>query len=173
LAANIGGGSISILGIDIGISGAVVRLTDDGSQILNVWDMPITPDGAAGRNAINPALLFSILKKTDARIAYVERIASRPTDGHTAAFSFGRSFGTVTACLASAGISVAFLTPPEWKRVIGLEAGREGAKNKSRAEAIRRFPDSAEFFARVKDDGRSDATLIGLAGLLREVRRAA
>jgi hypothetical protein len=47
------------------------------------------------------------------------------------------------------------------------------SKNASRAMAIQRFPDSAEQFARVKDDGRSDGALIALAGLLREARRAA
>lgn len=166
---------MSVIGIDIGVSGAVVRLSDDGSQILNIWDMPITADGAAGRNAINPALLFAILKKAEARIAYVERISSRPTDSHMAAFSFGRSYGVATACLACAGISVELLSPAEWKSVVGLSksSDRAAAKNASRADAIRRFPASAEQFARVKDDGRSDATLIGLAGILREARRAA
>ena len=166
---------MSIIGIDIGITGAVVRLSDDGREILNIWDMPTTADGAAGRNAINAALLFAILKKTEARMAYVERISSRPTDGHTAAFSFGRSYGAVLSCLACAGISAELLSPPEWKAVVGLgkTTDRAAAKNASRAEAIRRFPLSAEQFARVKDDGRSDAVLIALAGILREQRRAA
>jgi hypothetical protein len=137
--------------------------------------MPVTADGAAGRNAINPALLFAILKKTEAKVAYVERVASRPTDSHISAFSFGRSYSAVLSCLACAGIPIELLSPPEWKAVIGLgkTSDKSEAKNASRAEAIRRFPLSAEQFARVKDDGRSDGTLIAVAGLLREARRAA
>ena len=166
---------MSVLGIDIGTTGAIVRLSDDGSQLLNFWDMPLVPDGPAGRNAVNAALLFSFLKKTTAKIAYVERVASRPTDSHVTAFSFGRSFGTITACLACAGIPIEYLTPVEWKSIVGLakSADRASAKNASRAEAIRRFPAHADLFARVKDDGRSDAGLIALAGVLRDNRRAA
>jgi crossover junction endodeoxyribonuclease RuvC len=36
-----------------------------------------------------------------------------------------------------------------------------------RAEAIRRWPSHASLFARVKDDGRAEAALIGVAGLLK------
>jgi crossover junction endodeoxyribonuclease RuvC len=35
-------------------------------------------------------------------------------------------------------------------------------------QAIRRWPDKAALFARVKDHGRAEACLIALAGLLRE-----
>jgi hypothetical protein len=41
----------------------------------------------------------------------------------------------------------------------------------SRSVAIRRWPDKAGLFARVKDDGKAEAALIGAAGLLRERRR--
>lgn len=166
---------MSVLGIDIGLSGAVVRLSADGSELLNYWDMPITSDGAAGRNAINPALLYSMLKKTNADIAYVERVSSRPTDSHVTAFSFGRSSGTVAACLACTGIPIEYLSPVDWKNIIGLakSSDRAAAKNASRAEAIRRFPSHADLFARVKDNGRSDACLIALAGILRGIHRHA
>jgi hypothetical protein len=45
----------------------------------------------------------------------------------------------------------------------GLPAG--GAKDPSRAEAARRFPEHVELFARKSDHDRSDAVMIGLAGL--------
>ncbi|HEY8162615.1 MAG TPA: hypothetical protein VIF34_10165 [Methylocystis sp.] len=41
------------------------------------------------------------------------------------------------------------------------------AKDAARSEAIRRWPDKAQFFARVKDDGRAEAALIAVAGLTR------
>jgi crossover junction endodeoxyribonuclease RuvC len=62
---------------------------------------------------------------------------------------------------------VAFLTPPVWKRSVGLAPGKDGAKDAARSEAIRRWPHRAELFARVKDDGRAEAALIGVAGLSR------
>jgi crossover junction endodeoxyribonuclease RuvC len=56
-------------------------------------------------------------------------------------------------------------------RVIGIAPGKERAKDRARSEAIRRWPGHAALFARVKDDGRAEAALIGVAGLLRGARR--
>ena len=51
---------------------------------------------------------------------------------------------------------------------MGIPPGREGAKDAARAEAIRRWPNNAALFARVKDDGRAEAALIAVAGIKRE-----
>ena len=56
---------------------------------------------------------------------------------------------------------------PGWKRLTGIPLGKDGAKDRARSEAIRRRPAQAGLFAGVEDDGRSDAALIGLAGILK------
>ena len=43
----------------------------------------------------------------------------------------------------------------------------EASFRADREEACRRWPAQAALFARVRDNGRSDAALIGLAGILR------
>ena len=53
-----------------------------------------------------------------------------------------------------------FVTPPAWKRAVGLTLA---SKDASRAEAIHRVPARVELFVRVKDDGRAEARLIGAA----------
>ena len=63
------------------------------------------------------------------------------------------------------------MTPPSWKRLVGIPPGRDGAKDAARSEAARRWPDKAGLFARVKDDGRAEAALIAVAALMREARR--
>jgi crossover junction endodeoxyribonuclease RuvC len=63
---------------------------------------------------------------------------------------------------------VAFLTPPSWKRAVGIPPGKDGTKDAARSEAIRRWPHKAELFARVRDDGRAEAALIAVAGLAKE-----
>lgn len=133
--------------------------------------MPTLPDGPAGRRRVNPVLLADILAKTHASRAYVELVTSRPTDGHVSAFGFGMTRGLLEGILAALSIPVTMLAPSSWKRIIGLPPGKEGAKDKSRAEALRRCPSHAALFARKRDHGRSDACLIGLAGLLREARQ--
>lgn len=53
----------------------------------------------------------------------------------------------------------------------GMAAAIASPKDAARAEAIRRWPAKAELFARVKDDGRAEAALIAVAGMLREATR--
>jgi crossover junction endodeoxyribonuclease RuvC len=158
-----------IVGIDPGIEGAIAILSP-GGDLIDVRDLPTLPDGPAGRRRVNPALLVDELVKTHARCAYVELVNSRPTDGHVAAFSFGVTRGLLEGCLAALAVPVTMLAPTSWKRCIGLPPGKENAKALSRAEACRRWPASAGLFARVRDNGRSDACLIGLAGIMREAR---
>jgi crossover junction endodeoxyribonuclease RuvC len=68
--------------------------------------------------------------------------------------------------LAAAGLPCQFLTPPYWKRAVGLPPGRN--KDASRAEAIRRWPGQADLFKLKKSDGLAEAALIAVAGMLRE-----
>jgi len=155
-----------IIAIDPGLDGAVAELTPSG-ELIAIHDIPTLPDGPAGRRRVNPALLADLLAKTHASHAYCELVNSRPTDGHVSAFSFGMTRGLLEGCLAALAIPVTMIAPSSWKRCIGLPPGKEHAKALSRAEAIRRFPAHAQLFARVRDNGRSDACLIGVAGLMR------
>lgn len=157
----------TILGFDIGTKGAVARLSPSG-DLLDVADMPVLNDGPKGRPAVNAPLLAELVYRWHATQAFVEYVGARPGEGAVGAFAFGRSRGIVEGVLGACGVSATLLTPPSWKRIIGIAAGAAGAKDAARAEAIRRWPNKAALFARVKDDGRAEAALIALAGLLRE-----
>jgi crossover junction endodeoxyribonuclease RuvC len=153
-----------IIGIDIGVTGAIALLDETGA-LLEISDMPTLHDGPKGRRAINAPLLAAIIFKSHADHAFVESVNARPGEGPTGAFAFGRARGVIEGILAAAGLPVSFITPASWKRAVGLTLA---SKDASRAEAIRRWPNHAELFARVKDDGRSEAALIGVAGLMRK-----
>jgi crossover junction endodeoxyribonuclease RuvC len=161
-------GSI-ILGIDIGASGAIALLTGAG-ELVDVFDMPVLADGPSGRRAVNAPLLSEIIFKTHASKAFVEFVGARPGEGAVGAFAFGRSRGVVEGVLGAAGVLATTKAPAAWKRAVGLPAGREGAKDAARSEAIRRWPAKAAFFARVRDVDRAEACLIALAGLRREAQ---
>lgn len=60
------------------------------------------------------------------------------------------------------------LAPASWKRAVVLPAGRQGAKDATGAEAVRRWPAKASLFALKKHDGRTEAALIAVAGMKRE-----
>jgi crossover junction endodeoxyribonuclease RuvC len=156
-----------ILGGDLGLSGAIAAI-DDIAGLIDIVDMPTLTNGPAGRRMINVPLLASIMSRW--QIAYLEYVAARPGEGAAGAFSFGRSKGVVEGVCAALAIPVAFITPPSWKTAVGIQPGKDGAKDAARAEAIRRWPAHAALFARKKDDGRAEAALIAVAGLIREGR---
>jgi crossover junction endodeoxyribonuclease RuvC len=154
-----------IIGIDIGATGAIAVLTDTG-ELLDVQDMPTLHDGPAKRRTINAPLLAEIIYKSHADRAFVERVGPRPMEGVVGAFSFGDAKGVVRGCLAAAAIPAIFITPVTWKRAVGIPPGK-GMKDMARSNAINRWPGKAILFSRKMDDGRAEAALIGLAGLLR------
>jgi crossover junction endodeoxyribonuclease RuvC len=160
-----------ILGIDPGLDGAIAVLTDSGA-LVEIHDMPTLLDGAKGRRAVNPALFASIIYSTQATRAYCELIGPRPTDGTIGAFGFGRTRGIIEGALAAAGVPLAMIAPPTWKRAANISPGREN-KDSARSVAISRWPSQAALFARKCDCDRAEAALIGLAGLLRERKVAA
>lgn len=155
-----------VLGIDIGSTGAIALLTSAG-DLIEVRDMPVLLDGPKARPNVSAALLADIVVSMQATMAFVEFVGARPKEGAVGAFAFGRSRGVVEGILAAAGLPVAFLTPSHWKRLVGIGPGKAGAKDFARSEAIRRWPSHAALFARAKDDGRAEAALIAVAGLMR------
>ena len=148
-----------LVGIDPGASGAVAWITDSG-HLIEVADLPVQK--VSGRTVLMPAVLASMLAAESRRPvhAYLERVGSRPGEGHVGAFAFGRSFGMLEGVLAAMGIAVTLVTPGEWKRAQRIPADKGAA----RARAAQLWPGLAGTFARVKDDGRAEAALIALHG---------
>ena len=156
-----------VLGVDIGNTGAIA-LIDGSGGLVEVHDMPTLDDGPKGRPALNAPLLAALVAKAGASQAYVEWVGPRPTDGAVQAFAFGRCKGVIEGVLAASGVPVAFLTPPQWKRLVGIAPGKAGAKDAARSEACRRWPAKAALFSRTRDDGRAESALIAAAGLKRK-----
>ena len=144
------------LAIDIGISGAMARL-DGEKRLLRVDDLPVLADG----RTINGPLLAQLVFES----AFVEMVGPRPGECAVGAFAFGRSRGIVEGVLAAEGVPVTWITP---KRIVGIPSGKDGAKDAARSKAIAIWPREAAGFSRVKDHGRAEACLIGVAALLRE-----
>lgn len=156
-----------IIAIDIGVSGAMA-IMDTEKRLLEVFDLPVLADGPASRRTINGPLLAELVFRSHATRAFVEVVGPRPGEGAVGAFAFGRSRGVVEGVLAAAAIPVTWLAAPTWKRAVGIPPGKDGAKDAARSKAIAIWPGEAARFARIKDHGRAEAALIGVAGLLRE-----
>ena len=155
------------IGIDLGNAGGVAELTASG-ELVAVHPMPCLLDGTKNRPTLNAPLLAELIARSHAATAYVEWVSARPGDGPIQAFAFGRARGVCEGICASLGVRIRFLTPPTWKRLIGLPPGKEGAKDRSRGAAIARWPAQSSLFALKKSDGLAESALIGLAGLMLE-----
>jgi len=75
-------------------------------------------------------------------------------------FRFGQGYGAIQMALAGHKIPTRLVTPSKWKSHFGLSRD----KGVSRGLAMQRFPEQAQMFSRVKDDGRAEAALIALYG---------
>ncbi|CAJ0878850.1 hypothetical protein AMST5_03006 [freshwater sediment metagenome] len=154
-----------ILGVDVGLRGALALLDSETGEIVAIHDMPVLADGARGRAAINAPLLAALIYGSHAHHAFVELVGARPGEAAGSSFAFGRSRGVTEGALAACGLPTTLLTPPVWRRAVGIQHG--AGKDVSRSEAIRRWPARASLFARRVDDGRAEACLIAVAGLMR------
>lgn len=163
-------GNDRVMGVDIGRTGALALLTAAG-DLVAVADMPVLDDGPKSRPAVNAPLLADIVRRWAPASAFVEYVGARPGEAPSGAFAFGRSRGAVEGVLGASGVPTRFLTPPTWKRCVGVAPGKDNAKDAARSEAIRRWPSKAVLFARVKDADRAEAALIAVAGLIRDANQ--
>jgi crossover junction endodeoxyribonuclease RuvC len=157
-----------ILGIDVGLTGAVAVLTEDG-EAVEVWDLPTMGNGKqasrvkqqVNAGALSRRLRTFELDRTGA-LAYVEQQAARPKQGVAGMFSLGHSLGTVQAVLASLGLPFLMVQPREWKTWYKLQ---HADKDASRTLASRLFP-TMELYLK-KHHNRAEALLIAGYGVAR------
>ena len=150
---------MNFCGIDPGVHGAIAVVNDQGGLVM-VYDMPIIQlvVGKSTKARISPELLAALLRDHLGATAVVEQVSAMPGQGVSSMFSFGESFGVIKGCMAGVGIQYQTITPAKWKKDMGINASKDGA----RAMAIQTWPSWAETFARVKDDGRAEAALLAL-----------
>ncbi len=119
---------ILFLGIDPGISGAMVLVDQYGKYIDHTRGDRTDKDQS------------NWLKKvaSDILLAYIEKVHSYPGQGVVSTFKFGMSFGFLKGILAYSDISYEFVTPIKWQTVMQCRTG--GDKNITRGKAQQMFP---------------------------------
>ena len=149
------------IGIDPGLSGAVVVLEDD---LPTEWyRMPTMKTGAANR--VNAAALAAIIRRTifddEETRAYVELVSSMPGQGVASMFSFGHSAGVIQGVLGAYRMPVKMVTPQAWKKRAGL-IGKD--KEASRTLAIQMWPEWRDLDKKGVGQAFADAAFIALYG---------
>lgn len=155
-----------ILGIDPGLSGAVAVLVDNQLEwVANIPTLALMRGGKAKRDPdlVNLGQIIGGWAALGIDAAFIEQVSSMPGQGVSSVFAFGKVYGGILGILAAHSIPTHTVIPGTWRKAIGLKVGT--AKDASRAKAIQLWPAHAASFARVKDDGRAEAALIGLYGV--------
>ena len=159
----------TIVGIDPGVTGALVALLTTRDQVLAATPMPVLTD-RNGKSLVDAAGVLRFLLENGAGHIYLEQVNAMPargkagearTMGATSAFNFGRGFGVLEGVAACAQVPLTYVPPATWKKRAGL-TGTE--KDFARTAALRLFPSAGDLLKRKKDVGIADAMLIARYG---------
>lgn len=141
----------TVLAIDPGMSGAVVRMGQ--GRIEARRDFKCLRD---------IAIAVSVLQQgtTD---AVIEQVGARPGQGVVSMFSFGKSTGVALGtAYAHQLYHMQEVSPQRWQNWCRKEFGIPRPQEfDSRALALRLFPAHADLFKRKKDHNTADAVLLG------------
>ena len=146
-----------VLGIDPGISGAVVLL--EGEQPIEWNLMPSIKVGKASR--VDAAALARFVRASGAEHAVVELVGAMHGQGGVSMFTFGHAAGAVAGVLAALEVPVTLVTPQRWKKAAGL-IGTD--KDAARSRAIHLWPAWADLAVKGKGQALADAALIARYG---------
>jgi crossover junction endodeoxyribonuclease RuvC len=139
-----------ILAVDPGLQGALAYYTPDHASYITCEDMPVVA------KTVNAAILASRIRQMRPCVAVVEIASTRPGLSSQSVLKTGTGYGVILGVLAALEIPTHLVTPQTWKKHFRLDSD----KDKSRNLATRLWPEFAERFARVKDDGRAEACLL-------------
>ena len=149
-----------IIGIDPGLSGGIAIL--DNSKVIELFDMPVMPDGKKNKRQLNSAHLAKLIKDNiknlEDTVMVVEQVNAMPGQGVTSMFNFGQTFGAIKGICAALGLPIFFVRPAKWKKHFELI---NSSKDSSRTKAIEMYPSISEKLSKKKDVNKSDAILIG------------
>ena len=145
-----------IVAIDPGYKGAIAWLTDDG-RLVDVADMPAAKAGGKTRLVASEIAILLNERGPDTSYVIIEATGARPGQGVTSMYNFGYGCGVLEGVCAGLYLPYFHVTPQTWKRQLGVGADKDAC----RALAQKLWPEAADRFRRVKDDGRADAALLG------------
>lgn len=142
---------MKVLGVDPGLSGAVVTLRWPSGVLEVRRDFTELRHISDAIKELAPGCDYGV----------IELVAARPGQGVTSMFSFGRSTGTAMGAMYSAGLDFIEVTPQRWQAYWTQLACDSGEPFDSAVVATKVFGvDQAHFFRRKKDHNTADAALL-------------
>lgn len=155
------------IGIDPGLSGAIARY-DPATNDLAVYDVPtyeLKRNGKTKREVDLHSLarIMDDLTSLPGGSILIEGVASRPGQGVSSVFAFGKVYGILLGVSAATFVPLDTVTPAVWKKAMGVTASKDG----SRAKASSLLPQWSHYWRLAKHADRAEAALIAIYGARR------
>ena len=132
------------LGIDPGISGGIVAISDSNSpaKVIAAHKMPKTTEGVV-------ETIQTITDTKEQILAIVEKVWGFPRDGSRQITTFMKNAGILEGILAVLKIQIVYVSPQKWQRALGVYAITRALadtitkkKNIHKQQALELFPNT-------------------------------
>jgi len=122
---------MNILGVDPGLNGGLVVISENGLEILHRSVMPVV---AVKKGSLVDfrTLFFDRIMEWKPDIVVIEAVTTNPIMGHSAAFKFGRAFQCVIDAVEAWQCSYELVRPRTWQKAI-LSSPFKGSDTKAAA----------------------------------------
>ena len=155
-----------IVGIDLGLNGAIAFIDEDGGY--RTFDMPcyMVRRGKKTQRKIDKRGLLEILKsiKIDKIVCFIEKQRPFPKQGIVSTFHLGEQQGLIEGILLALNIPYETIYPQEWQKEFSIIKSKN-TKFASYEKASSLFPNAKLKTERGRIlDGRCDALLIAEYG---------
>lgn len=150
------------LGIDPGLSGAVVAMTvySTGVPVVN-FAIPMPTKMVGKSRRVDAERLAEFMREWDSGRTYIEHVGAMPGQGVTSMFTFGHCAGAAEGVSAALCMPVTLVRPQVWKERAGIIGqGKDG----SRQLAMKLWPNWSDLNKIGKGQAFADAALIAMFG---------
>jgi len=150
-----------VIGIDPGISGAVMALDKNG-KIYNGFDIPVIKDGKRNTIDIDKFRHNWIDFKGVFCHVMLEKAQAMPGQGVVSVFNYGKAYGIILGLIAGFNTPYTLVHPRTWKAVMLRDMNKQ-SKDASRLRAKQLWP-VGNWFDRKQDEHRAEAALLAEYG---------
>lgn len=149
-----------VIGVDIGVSGAMCLFDPQINRVITVSDMPVYTAGAHDRRKIDTLEIYYTLSqfvRMGATLLIIEDVHAMPNVGALASFSMGHGRGVFEGLCRGLSLPFVRIPPRAWKAHYGL---LKLDKGESCNTARRLYPDAAKWVKLAKHHNRAEAILL-------------
>lgn len=153
-----------VVGIDVGFSGAIAAIGDEGNQVIDMPVIETLKKSKSGTKSTKHELdgvgvKMAILRMNPSHI-FIEKAQTMPGQGVASSGRYMDGYGVIKGICIGLGLPYTLVHPRTWKKLIMHDMGKEKGESIVRAKQLFPLVD----LPLKKDHGKADALLIAEYG---------